>query len=359
MILRAMILIRVKSLLLSGAYLGRLFYDLGRIPPPPADYVDDNRGRIFILTRGPAYANSTMSRQSDAGPARLGVTNAKGGTGKTTVAINVAGALNDRGHDVLFVDLDPQGNATEGLGLAEAYDAGPPTLFDALTSTDREDIVPDLIVEHPEMDVVPSNIDMLQAEHEMTIADLVARAKHGASGLQADALADLAINVVPDSVDGPHALDLFAKVLEPVEDDYDYVVVDSPPFYGKLTDAGIFASRNVIVPALTEASSERAIELLIDQMAALEGQTEITVRTLGVVANRVERTNEDQMMLQWLNEVFDEFPVWEVRKRVSLQRAFSAGHSIFAYDEAVDMEAVFLDIATSLDEQFGFTEVPA
>jgi len=300
-----------------------------------------------------------MSRQSDDGPARLCVTNAKGGTGKTTVAINVAGALNDRGHDVLFVDLDPQGNATEGLGLTEVYDAPPPSLFDALTSPDRDALVPDLVVEHPEMDVVPSNIDMLQAEHEITIADLVARAKHGAAGLDPDALADLAINVVPASVDGPHALNLFAKVLEPIAEDYDYVVVDSPPFYGKLTDTGIFATRNIIVPALTEATSERAIELLIDQMAALEGQTGITVNTLGVVANRVEKTNEDLMMLDWLNEVFTDFPVWEVRKRVALQRAFSAGQSIFAYEESVDMEEVFLEMATALDERFGYTEVPA
>jgi len=75
-----------------------------------------------------------MSGQTAAGPARLCVTNAKGGTGKTTVAINVAGALNERGRDVLFVDLDPQGNATEGLGLTEAYDAAPPTLFDGPTA---------------------------------------------------------------------------------------------------------------------------------------------------------------------------------------------------------------------------------
>lgn len=66
-----------------------------------------------------------------AGSARLCVTNQKGGVGKTTVAINLAGALNERGQDVLFVDLDPQGNATEGLGLLEAYDAEPPTILDA------------------------------------------------------------------------------------------------------------------------------------------------------------------------------------------------------------------------------------
>ncbi|ACV48056.1 MULTISPECIES: ParA family protein [Halomicrobium] len=303
-----------------------------------------------------------MSRQSGSTVARLCVTNAKGGTGKTTVAVNVAGALNERGRDVLFVDLDPQGNATEALGLVESYDAQPPTLFDVLTSADQRSSIADLIVDHDEMDVVPSNIDMLQVEHELTIADLVARVQHDDSiDIDPETLSDLSLNVTPDSVSGAHALDVLDEALAVVEDDYDYVVIDSPPFYGKLTDAGIYASQNILVPALTEASSERAIELLIDQMAALEGQTGITVNTLGVVANRVEKTNEDETMLSWLGEVFEEFPIWEVRKRVALQRAFTAGSSIFQYEESVDMESVFLDVATELDRQFGLLdeEVPA
>jgi len=299
-------------------------------------------------------------RRDENGAARICVTNAKGGTGKTTVAINVAGALNQQGRDVLFVDLDPQGNATEGLGLLEAYDAAPPTLFDALTDHRRRDVVNDLVVEHDEMDVLPANIDLLQAEHELTIADLIARIKSDpdlSGGL--DALSTLAVNVDPAGITGGHALDALDRVLDAVDGGYDYIIVDSPPFYGKLTDAGIFATRNVIVPALTEATSERAIELLIDQIAALEGQVDIAVNTVGVVANRVENTGEDRTMLQWLNEVFADFPVWEVRKRVALQRAFSAGQSIFAYEDAVDMEEVFTEIATELDRQFGYAEVTA
>ena len=287
------------------------------------------------------------------------MTNAKGGTGKTTVAINVAGALSDRGRDVLFVDLDPQGNATEGLGLLEEYDAPPPTLFDVLTDGQQRDRIGDLVVDHPEMDVVPSNIDMLQAERELTIADLVARATAEDVGIDPEALSALAVNVTPDTVTGTHALDTLDEALSVVDEDYDYVVVDSPPFYGKLTDTGIYATRNILVPALTEATSERAIELLIDQMGALEGQMGITVDTLGVVANRVETTGEDETMLEWFEAVFADDPVWEVRKRVALQRAFSAGQSIFEYDRSVDMADVFLDIAADLDRQFGYAEVPA
>lgn len=298
----------------------------------------------------------------DTSAARLCVTNAKGGTGKTTVAINIAGALNERGRDVLFVDVDPQGNATEGLGLMDAYDAPPPSMFDVLTSQDEREAVGELIVEHEEMDVLPSNIDMLHAEQELTIADLIARLQADARHSDAvSALEEYAVNVASADIGGGHALDVLDDALGLVETEYnyDYVIVDSPPFYGQLTDASIFATRNVLIPALTEATSERAIELLIEQISALEQLADISVETVGVVANRVESTKEDQLMLDWLNAVFDEEPIWEVRKRVALQRAFSAGNSIFAYDESVDMESVFLEVAAELDEQFELAGVTA
>ncbi|WP_135304469.1 ParA family protein [Haloarcula amylovorans] len=297
-----------------------------------------------------------MNRHSTSDPARICVTNAKGGTGKTTVAINVAGALSDRGRDVLFVDLDPQGNATEGLGLADAYDAQPPTLFDVLTGDPNG--LADLVVEHEEMDVVPASIDMLQAEHELTIADLIARVRTGSHDIDPAALSAFALNVTPKMVTGDHALDTLDRALSTVSG-YDYVVIDSPPFYGKLTDAGVFAAGNILIPALAEATSERAIELLMDQMAALERQTGVSVRTLGVVANRIETTSEDETMLEWFDAAFPDSPVWRVRKRVALQRAYTQGNSIFGSDEECDMADVFEDIAANLDRQFGYTEIPA
>lgn len=297
-----------------------------------------------------------MTREQDR-PATICVTNAKGGTGKTTIAINIAGALNERGHEVLFVDLDPQGNATEGLGLVGQFDKEPPTLFDVLTDPGQRDVIGDLVVEHEEMDVVPSNIDMLQAEHELTLADVMAQIKQDPElGIDPAALSRLTINVTPDSLTGDHAMDQLGQALDTLEKDYDYVLIDSPPFYGQLTDTAIYSAQHILIPALTEATSERAIELLFDQIAALEGRTGISVEEVGVVANRVESTNEDREMLEWFETVFSDVPVWSVRKRVALQRAFSQGNSLFAYDSSVDMADVFLQIADDLDEQFGFVE---
>jgi chromosome partitioning protein len=291
---------------------------------------------------------------------RVCVTNAKGGTGKTTVAINVAGALNRRGHDVLLVDLDPQGNATEGLGLLDAYDRDPPTLFDAVTDARKRTVIADLVVSHAEMDVVPSSVDLLRAEHELTIADLMARMRDR-TDVEGDphALEPMAVNAAPEGVPGPHALDLLDRALDVVADDYDYVIVDSPPFYGNLTDACLYAAPNVLVPALTEASSRRAIELLFDQITALERRTDVAVTDLGLVANRVGSTNEDDAMLAWFEEVFTDVPVWTVPKRVALQRAFADGVSIFEHDASLGVADAFDDIAAGVERQTERPEVVA
>jgi chromosome partitioning protein len=176
------------------------------------------------------------------------------------------------------------------------------------------------MVKHEEMDVVPSNIDMTAAEPELTLS------RRGGEQL--------------------------ALALKPVIDPYDYVIVDCPPYLGYLTDNGLYATQNVLIPALAESTSKRALELLFDHIEALETDYEISIVERGVVGNRVEETNEAKEMMAWFGDAFPDIPVWEVRKRVALQRAFSAGGSIFEHDPDLDMAEVFLEVAASLDEQF-------
>jgi len=270
-----------------------------------------------------------MTSQSSQMYNTVALYNAKGGVGKTTIGINVAGALNEHGHDVLFVDLDPQGNATEGLGMVDAYDAEPPNLYNVVTDQESADALNDLVLEHPEMDLIPSNVDMLTAERELTIADY----------------------------EGEDALSNLDHALVALDGDYDYMLIDSPPFFGEVSDAALYAARNVIVPALTESTSQRAVELLLDQIERLEETRDIHIREVAAVANRIESTNEGERMQQWIETAFPDVPVFRIRKRVALQRAYSAGVSIFEHDESSDMSDRFLDVAEALDEQF--QEVPA
>lgn len=113
-------------------------------------------------------------------------------------------------------------------------------------------------------------------------------------------------------------------------DAYDFTIVDSPPFHGKLLDNALFAAPHIVVPALTESTSEGAIEFLFDEIAVLEEDVGITVEDVAAVANRVEvSTNEAERMLEWLLIAFDGVPVYEIRKRVALQYAFDNRVSVF------------------------------
>lgn len=252
---------------------------------------------------------------------RMAVTNQKGGVGKTTVAINIAGGLSEIGRDVLFVDLDPQGNATENLGMMEAYDAEPPSLYEILTEPEKRDRVVDLIREHEEMDVLPSNIDMTAAEPELTLS------RRGGEQL--------------------------ALALEHVETEYDYIIVDCPPNLGNLMDNALYATQRVLIPALAESTSKRAFELLYDHIDSLEYDYEMDVDEAGVVINRIDvRKTQAQEMIDWIDSAFSDSPVWQVRERADIQKALDAGESIVQYNPECDMAEVFVEIADDLDRKY-------
>lgn len=248
---------------------------------------------------------------------KIAVSNQKGGAGKTTTSINVAGALNQLGYDVLLIDLDPQGHATEGVGLEDEYDADVISFYDVLPDLDIIDETAQLIYEHSEMDVIPSHQDMINIE---------------------DALAG-----VPNR---ENRLNMALNNL----DEYEYIVVDCPPNLGVLTDNALLACENVLIPAQTKTTSIRALELLFKQINALEAAFDTGIQEVGLVANEVGTDNEADEMMEWFEEVFEErAPVWEIRKRVALQRAWNAGGSIFEHEEDCDMEEVYLQIAESLE----------
>ncbi|WP_058997726.1 ParA family protein [Haloarcula sp. CBA1127] len=284
---------------------------------------------------------------------RLTVASAKGGVGKTTVAINLAGALNDRDHDVLLVDMDPQGVATEGLGHAEAYDAEPPTLADTLLAGDRRHLAQELLLDHPEMDLLPSNVDLLNTERDLTLADVAAdlqdRGVDATSVIQSGTLLE---DTCLDE-DLPHARYQLDKVLREVEDDYDYVIVDSPPYYGEILDNCLYAAPNVVIPALAEGTSQRAVELLYDELDAMERETDVRCIPALAVANRIRAsTNEAKEMLEWFDAAFAETPLIEIRERVALQYSFDAGVTLFEYEPGNDMTDRFTDAAKHVEDFF-------
>lgn len=298
-----------------------------------------------------------MPSQTSQTAQRYCVVNAKGGVAKTATAANVAAALHERGHDVLAVDADPQGGLGEITDLTDIYDRQPPTTLDAIVNPSDRANATDLIVDRDTFDVLPSNIDCLQLESELTLADFAAQ-------LHADGHHEFAALVEDYTVatdtsqfeQGPgHAKHLLSKVLDVVERerDYDYVIVDAPPFYGQIFDSCVYAAPDLVIPALPEGSSKQALELLVGQLDALEETTGISARERAVVATRVPapKTNEAKRMLKWLDDiVFQDIPVFEVPERVAVQYAGDAGESVLEYDPGDASAAAFREIAAYLDD---------
>lgn len=253
----------------------------------------------------------------------LSVSTQKGGAGKTTVAINTAGALAQRGYYVLLVDLDPQGHATEGTGQVDGYDSEDTTLRDVLLDSSGGSGIAETIVHTGEFDLAPANADM-------------------AAPPQLEAM-------LSNSNAGEKRLTL---ALESVQD-YDFIIIDCPPSLGALTDNALLASEKILVPAKASGTSMRALELLLDKKQSLEYLHDVQIDPVGVVANEVRQSGVSDQMLEWLDETFSSaVPVWELRKRVALERAWLNGSSIYEHEEECEhAEEVFDEIAEYLEGQ--------
>lgn len=234
---------------------------------------------------------------------RLAIAMQKGGVGKTTTTINTAGALANRGHDVLAIDADPQGGLTLKLGMRNHYRNSDRSLFEVLSDqgTMSLDDLDELVVEYDEFDVVPAQLKNFILE----------------KALYTEA--------------GGH--ESLKKAINRMERSYDYVLIDSPPNLGPLSDGALLAAENVLFPSHPNQISQDSIWLLRREIATLEDKFNIDIRSIAAVLNEVPTGESVSMSVQnWFNDTFGEENVFEVGDRAAVEHAIQYRTSLFAYD---------------------------
>ncbi|WP_205832052.1 ParA family protein [Bifidobacterium moraviense] len=213
-------------------------------------------------------APDTLSQH---GPARvIAMCNQKGGVGKTTSSINIAGALSQYGRRVLIVDFDPQGAATVGLGInANSVEN---TIYTALFNP-RMDVHD--VVQHtrfPDLDIIPANIDLSAAEIQLVTE--VGREQ------------------------------VLAGTLRPLKDEYDVIIIDCQPSLGLLTVNALTAADGVIIPVAAEFFALRGVALLMQSIDKVQARINPGLEVYGVLVTMYTRTLHSEEVLQRIYEAF-------------------------------------------------------
>jgi chromosome partitioning protein len=227
------------------------------------------------------------------------ITNQKGGVGKTTTAVNLSAYLAYLGKTVLLLDIDPQGNTTSGVGLDKQKIKY--CIYDALIN---EIPVEKIIYKsnYDNLDVIPATIQLAGAEIEL-VPTLSREIR-------------------------------LRKVIEPVRDYYDYIIIDCPPSLGLITINALTASDFVLVPIQCEYYALEGLGQLINTINLVRKHLNSRLKIGGVILTMYDsRTNLSAQVAEEVRKYFGEFLMDAIIPRnVRLSEAPSHGEPILKYD---------------------------
>jgi chromosome partitioning protein len=250
--------------------------------------------------------------------------NQKGGTAKTTTALNLGAALKEMGKSVLLVDMDPQASLTLALGLNP--DELETTIYTVLKNVVEagEMASQEVITTTKEgLDLMPSNIELSQADLDLVREPL-----------------------------GVYAL---RDVLRPVVDAYDYILVDCPPSLGILTTNALAAADQVIIPLQADYLALKGVNLLLRTITKIQRRANRRLEIAGVLLTMADlRTLHAREIIAATREAFDErVPVFEtvIKMSVRLKEAAITGQSILTYADNTAGAIAYRALAKELTAQ--------
>ncbi|MBV9496793.1 MAG: ParA family protein [Acidobacteria bacterium] len=227
----------------------------------------------------------------------VSLANQKGGVGKTTTAINLGASLAACERSVLLVDLDPQANATSGVGISSVERS----MYDVLV---EEAPIKDIIIptELPTLFIAPSSVDLVGAEVELR-----------------------------DAIGREYFL---RRALETINGTYDYVLIDSPPSLGLLTINGLTAAHSILVPLQAEYFALEGVSALVNTVDRVRSAVNPALEIEGIVLTMYdERMNlarqvADEVRAHFGDKVYQSI----IPRNVRLGEAPSFGKPIILYD---------------------------